>query len=63
MWSTPEGFDVILATPEMVLVPQHRPDAEGLISIPNASKQKVMFYHYPGGSWLSYQDSLHSERG
>jgi hypothetical protein len=28
-----EGFDVILATPERVLVSQHRPDAEGLISI------------------------------
>jgi hypothetical protein len=27
------GFDVILATPEWVLVSQHRPDAEGLISI------------------------------
>jgi hypothetical protein len=27
------GFDVILATPERVLVSQHRPDAEGLISI------------------------------
>jgi hypothetical protein len=28
-----EGFDVILATPERVLVSQHRPDDEGLISI------------------------------
>jgi hypothetical protein len=28
-----EGFDVILPTPEVVLVSQHRPDAEGLISI------------------------------
>jgi hypothetical protein len=28
-----EGFDVILATPERVLVSQHKPDAEGLISI------------------------------
>jgi hypothetical protein len=28
-----KGFDVILATPERVLVSQHRPDAEGLISI------------------------------
>jgi hypothetical protein len=27
------GFDVILATPERVLVSQHRPDTEGLISI------------------------------
>jgi hypothetical protein len=26
-------FDVILATPKRVLVSQHRPDAEGLISI------------------------------
>jgi hypothetical protein len=28
-----EVFDVILATPEGVLVSQHRPDDEGLISI------------------------------
>jgi hypothetical protein len=28
-----EGVDVILATPERVLVSQHRPDTEGLISI------------------------------
>jgi hypothetical protein len=28
-----EGFDVILATPESVLVSQHRPNAEGSISI------------------------------
>jgi hypothetical protein len=27
------GFDVILVTPERVLVSQHRPDVEGLISI------------------------------
>jgi hypothetical protein len=37
MQSKPEalakGFDVILATPERVLVSQHRPDADGLISI------------------------------
>jgi hypothetical protein len=38
------GFDyilappVILATPERVLVSQHRPDAEGLISIPKCLK-------------------------
>jgi hypothetical protein len=28
-----EGFDVIVATPERVLVSQHRPSASGLISI------------------------------
>jgi hypothetical protein len=28
-----EGFDVILVTPSRVLVSQHRPDTEGLISI------------------------------
>jgi hypothetical protein len=32
-YNNAEGFDVILATPERVLVSQHRPDAEGLISI------------------------------
>jgi hypothetical protein len=35
-----EGFDVILATPERVLVSQHRPDAEGLISILKCLKAK-----------------------
>jgi hypothetical protein len=38
-----EGFDVILVTPERVLVSQHtcRPDAEGLISILKCLKAKV----------------------
>jgi hypothetical protein len=44
MWSKPEalaeGFDVILATPERVLVSQHRPDTEGLISILKCLKAK-----------------------
>jgi hypothetical protein len=35
-------FDVILATPERVLVSQHRPDAEGLISI--LKRHKAKFY-------------------
>jgi hypothetical protein len=58
-----EGFDVILATPERVLVSQHRPDAEGLISILKCLKAKSYYLSLPGGSWLSYQDPLHSERG
>jgi hypothetical protein len=32
-------------------------------STPSWLGLKVMFYHYLGGSWLSYQDPLHSERG
>jgi hypothetical protein len=35
-----EGFDVILATPERVLVSQHGSDAEGLISILKCFKAK-----------------------
>jgi hypothetical protein len=34
------GFDVILATPERVLVSQHRLNAEGLISILKCLKAK-----------------------
>jgi hypothetical protein len=45
---TLEGGAKILATPERVLVSQHRPDAEGLL---------------PGRVLVSYQDPLHSERG
>jgi hypothetical protein len=58
-----EGFDVILATPERVLVSQHRPDAEGINFNSKMPPSKKLFYHYPGGFWLSYQDPLHSERG
>jgi hypothetical protein len=35
------GFDVILATPERVLVSQHRPDTEGLISILKCLKLNI----------------------
>jgi hypothetical protein len=35
------GFDVELATPERVLVSQHRPDAEGLISILKCLKANI----------------------
>jgi hypothetical protein len=35
-----KGFDVILVTPERVLVSQHRPDAEGFISILKCLKAK-----------------------
>jgi hypothetical protein len=48
--NTPEGFDIILATPERASVSQHRPDAEGLLSILKCLKAKIMFYHYLGGS-------------
>jgi hypothetical protein len=58
-----EGFDVILVTPERVLVSQHRPDAEGLISILKCLKAKRYVLSLLGGSWLSYQDPLHSDRG
>jgi hypothetical protein len=37
---TPRVFDVILVTPERVFVSQHRPDAEGLISILKCLKPK-----------------------
>jgi hypothetical protein len=43
-----EGFDVIL---------------EGLISILKCLQAKCHVLSLPGGSWLSYQDPLHSERG
>jgi hypothetical protein len=43
-----EGFDVILVTPERVLVSQHRPDAEGLISILNCLKAKSDVLSLPG---------------
>jgi hypothetical protein len=55
-----KGFDVILVTPESVLVSQRRPDAEGLISILKCLKAKSYVLSLP---WLSYQDPLHSERG
>jgi hypothetical protein len=43
-----EGFDVILATPDMVLVSQHRPDAEGLISILKCLKAISYVLSLPG---------------
>jgi hypothetical protein len=43
-----EGFDVILATPEMVLVSEHRPDAKGLISILKCLKAKSYVLSLPG---------------
>jgi hypothetical protein len=46
--SLAEGFDVILATPERVLVSQHRPDAEGLISILKCLKAKRYVLSLPG---------------
>jgi hypothetical protein len=55
-----KGFDVILVTPKRILVSQHRPDAEGLISILKCLKAKSYVLSLP---WLSYQDPLHSERG
>jgi hypothetical protein len=58
-----EGFDVILVTPERVLVSQHRPDAKGLISILKCLKTKSYVCHYLGGSWFICQDTLQSERG
>jgi hypothetical protein len=45
---TREGFDVILVTPERVLVFQHRPDAEGLISILTCLKGKSYVLSLPG---------------
>jgi hypothetical protein len=41
-----EGFDIILATPERVLVSQHRPDAEGLISILKCLGEKNAFSEF-----------------
>jgi hypothetical protein len=43
-----EGFDVISATPERVLVSQHRPDTEGLISILKCLKAKSDVLSLPG---------------
>jgi hypothetical protein len=43
-----EGFDIILATPERVLVSQNRPDAEGLISILKCLKAKCYVLSLPG---------------
>jgi hypothetical protein len=40
-----EGFDVILATPERVLVSQHRPDAKSLISILKCPKMPIILLH------------------
>jgi hypothetical protein len=63
MKSKPEalakGFDVILAKPERVLVSQHRPDAEGLISILKCLKAKSYVLSLPGRVLVSYQDPLH----
>jgi hypothetical protein len=59
----PRRFDVILATPERGLVSQHRPDAEGLISILKCLKAKSYVLSFPGRVLVSYQDPLHSERG
>jgi hypothetical protein len=42
------GFDVILVTPERVLVSQYRPDAEGLISILKCLKAKSYVLSGPG---------------
>jgi hypothetical protein len=42
-----EGFDVILATSERILVYQHRPDAEGLISILKCLKAKSYVLSLP----------------
>jgi hypothetical protein len=57
------GFDVILVTPERVLVSQHRPDAEDLISILKCLKAKSYVLPLPGRVLVSYQEPLHSERG
>jgi hypothetical protein len=43
-----DGFDVILAKPERVLVFPHRPDAEGLISILKCLKAKSDVLSLPG---------------
>jgi hypothetical protein len=43
-----EGFDIILMTPERVLVSQHRPDVEGLISILKCLKAKSYVLSLPG---------------
>jgi hypothetical protein len=53
-----EGFDVILATPERVLISQHRPDAEGLISILKCLKANSYVFSLPGRVLVSYQDLL-----
>jgi hypothetical protein len=55
-----EGFDVIFATPERVLVSQHRPVAEGLIYV---KKARSYVLSLPGRVLVEYQDPLHSERG
>jgi hypothetical protein len=46
------GFDVILATPERLLVSQHRPDAEGLISILKCLKAGRVLVELPRPSAL-----------
>jgi hypothetical protein len=43
-----EGFEVILVTPERVLVSQHRPDDEGLILILKCLKAKHYGLSLPG---------------
>jgi hypothetical protein len=45
-------------TPERVLVSQHRPDAEGLISILKCLKAKSYVLSLPGRVLASYQDPL-----
>jgi hypothetical protein len=47
-YQKPRGF---LVTPDRVLVSQHRPDAEGLISILKCLKAKSYVLSLPGGSW------------
>jgi hypothetical protein len=42
-----EGFDVILGPPKTVLVSQHRPDSEGLISILKCLKAKSYVFTLP----------------
>jgi hypothetical protein len=44
-------------------VSQHRPDAEGLMSILKCLKAKSYVLSLPGRVLVSYQDPLHSERG
>jgi hypothetical protein len=46
------GFDVILVTPESVLVSQRRPNAEILISILKCLKAKSYVLSLPGRVWV-----------
>jgi hypothetical protein len=49
-----EGFDVILVTPERVLLSKHTPSAEGLISILKCLKAKSYVLSLPGRVLVSY---------